>query len=251
MAAVASTPRPKAEVSAASTASVAGDLAPWCRPCQAHHPKESLFRAAPLLGRLVLIGTAPVVLARTKTWLGCEAKGDVQALRRQLLLRYLRCYAPTTSAHFADWAGITKADATQRWASVADTLVPVHVDVLDRKAFVLEEDLDAVQAPAPSSGVRLLPAKDVYLQARDRDLLFPDPAHRKAVFPTLGGPGVVLSEGRPVGTWRGAAKGKRYAVTIQPLARLAQAVLSEVEAEAARLAHVRGHERASVDVLQA
>jgi hypothetical protein len=238
-----SEPRPKGEVSAAVTASVPAELAPWCRGCKAHHPSESVFRAAPLLGRLVLTSTAPVLLAKARTWVGADMQGDVNALRVELLRRYLHCYAPTTPGHFAEWAGISKPDARERWKAVADDLVPVAGE---RKAWMLEEDLDALNEPPASSGVRLLPAKDAFLQARDRGLLFPDPAQRKSVFPTLGGPGVVLNEALPVGTWRGAVKGKSYEVTVTPFARLARAVWSEVEAEAERVAHVRGREGAVV-----
>ena len=117
---IGSEPSPKGEVSAAVTAALPAELTPWCTGCDVHHPRESVFRATPLLGRLVLTSTAPVLLTRAKTWLGADAKGDLDALRTELLRRYLHCYAPTTSGHFAEWAGITKADAKQRWAAVAD-----------------------------------------------------------------------------------------------------------------------------------
>lgn len=235
--------RPKGEVSAAVTASVRAELAPWCSGCKVHHPDESVFRAAPLLGRLVLTSTAPVLLTTAETWLGADASGDADALRRELLRRYVHCYAPTTSGHFAEWAGIAKADAKQRWATLANALVPVQAA---RKGFVLEEDRDALDRPPPCSGVRLLPAKDALLQARDRDVLFPDLANRKAVFPTLGGPGVVLHAALPVGTWRGAAKGKRYEVTVASFTTLTKGLWAEIEAEAERVAHVRGHDAATM-----
>ena len=249
MAAVGSSSPTKAEVSGAVTRQLPAELAPWCKGCDVHHPDENVFRAAPLLGRLVLTGTAPVRLARARTWVGAEAKGDVEALRRELLVRFLHCYGPTTSGHFAEWAGITKTDARQRWTAVADALVAVRVDGGDggrgHKAFVLEADLAALEG-SRGSGVRLLPAKDPFLQSRDRDLLFREAAHRKRAFPVIGGPGVVLSEAVPVGTWRGAAKSKRYDVTVEPFGKLSKAVLAQVEAEAERLAHVRGHSSATV-----
>jgi Winged helix DNA-binding domain len=241
--AIGSKPRPKGEVSQAVTASLPKELTPWCPGCKVHHPNESVFRAAPLLGRLILASTAPVLLAKAKTWLDADAEGDVEALRAELLRRYLHCYAPTTSGQFAEWAGIAKSDAKSRWTAAADALVPVHTD---RKAFVLEDDLDALERPVPSCGARLLPAKDAFLQARDRDLLFPEPADRKKVFRTLGGPGVVLHEAIPVGTWRGAAKGKRYEVTVEPFGRLSKAMMAELEEEAQRIARVRRHQSGCV-----
>ena len=236
-------PRSKADVSSAATASLPPELTPWCAACKVNHPRESVFRAAPLLGRLVLTSTAPVLLARAETWLGTNATGDVEALRTELLRRYLHCYAPTTAGHFAEWAGITPSDAKQRWAAVAGDLVAV---LGDGKGYVLEEDLDALDRPPPPTGVRLIPNKDAFLQARDRDVLFPDPAHRKAVFPILGGPGTVLHEAVPVGTWRGAAKGRRYEVTVAPFRTLNKAVWRDIEAEAQRVARVREREASTV-----
>jgi hypothetical protein len=184
-----------------------------------------------------------VVLVKATTWLDADARGDLEAARAELLRRYVHCYAPTTAAHFAEWAGITRPDANDRWKRLAGDLVPVQGD---GKGFVLEEDLEVLQRPPASEGVRLLPAKDAFIQARDRDLLFPEPAHRKAVFPIIGGPGVVLHDASPVGTWRGAVKGRRYEVTVAPFARLAKAVWDEIEAEAQRVARARGRESATV-----
>ncbi len=236
-------PRSKADVSSAVTAALLPELTPWCAACKVNHPRESVFRAAPLLGRLVLTSTAPVLLARAQAWLGTDAEGDVEALRTELLRRYLHCYAPTTPGRFAEWMGITPADAKKRWAAIAGDLLPVGGE---GKGFVLADDADALDRPPPSTGVRLIPNKDAFLQARDRDVLFLDPAHRKAVFPTLGGPGVVLHEAIPAGTWRGATKGKRYEVTVTPFTTLNRAVWGEVEDEAERVARARGREATTV-----
>ena len=236
--------RPKGDVSAEVTASLRPELTPWCGPCKANHPRESVFRATPLLGRIVLTSTAPVLLARAKSWAGADADGDVAEARTELLLRYLHCYGPTTPGHFAEWAGMAKTDAAERWAVIADRLVVVRTD--RGKAAVLEDDLEILSDPPPPARVRLLPAKDAFLQARDRDLLLPEPAHRKAVFPVIGGPGVVLHEALPAGIWRGATKGASYEVTVTPFHTLSKAAWAEVETEAERLAHVRGRRTASV-----
>jgi hypothetical protein len=237
-------PRSKGDLSSAVTTALPSELTPWCRACQVNHPNESVFRAAPLLGRLVLTSTSPVLLARAKAWLGRDAEGDVETLRTELLRRYLHCYAPTTPSHFAEWAGITPSDAKERWAVIAGDLVAVQGD---RRGFVLEDDVDALDRPPPSVGVRLIPNKDAFLQARDRDVLFADAVQRKAVFPTLGGPGVVLHEAIPVGTWRGAAKGQRYEVTVEPFTTLKKPVWREVENEAGRVGRARGRQAATVD----
>jgi len=232
--------RTKGEVSAAVTATLPAELTPWCASCKAHHPRESVFRATPLLGRIVLISTAPVVMAAAKEWVGADAGGDAGAARAELLRRYLHCYGPTTSGHFAEWAGITKPDAAERWAGISDGLVAVG------RRYVLEEDMETLLDPPAPAGVRLLPAKDGFLQARDRDVLIPDPTHRKAAFPVIGGPGVVLHEATPVATWRGGSKGKSYEVTVTPFGKLSKAGWDGVDAEADRVARVRGRQDARV-----
>ncbi len=236
-------PRTKAEVSGAVTRAVPADLAPYCRRCEVHHPHESVFRAAPLLGRIVLAGTSPVTLARAATWLDADAAGDIGALRTELLVRYLRCYAPTTSGDFAEWVGITKSEAKARWEAVVDGLVPVDTG---KRRYILEQDLQALVGAEPVLGVRLLPSKDVYLQARDRELLIPDKGDRTAVFTTLGGPGVVLVNGEPAGVWRGAAKGTRYDLRWRPFGNSGKGVAAAIAGEAERVARARGHESAAV-----
>ena len=79
-------------------------------------------------------------------------------------------------------------------------------------------------------------------------MLFTDPAHRKKAFPMIGGPGVVLRDAMPVGTWRGAAKGKRYVVTVELFTRLPKSLTGTIEAEAQRVAIARGHAEASVTI---
>lgn len=241
--ALGSEPRPKGGVSEAVTASLPKELAPWCSGCKVHHPNESIFRAAPLLGRLVLTDTAPVLLAKAKTWLGHDAEGDIGALRTELLLRYLRCYGRPPRATLPSGRAFPspmRESGGLRWPTRWSPSTGTPRGSCWRRAST------PWSGRHQSRGVRLLPAKDAFLQARDRDLLFPEPVDRKRVFPTLGGPGVVLHQAIPVGVWRGTAKGKRYQVTVTPFGRFTAAVLTEVEAEAERVAHVRGHQGADV-----
>ena len=226
-------PMSKGELSTAVTQSVAPEYAPYCRGCDVHHPSESIFRAAPLLGRIVLTSTAPVLLARAAT-AGVAPSGMTDGLadlQAELLRRYLRVYAPTTPAHFADWAGIARSDAKQRWTALAEGLVRVG------NGFALEEDVEDLRDGAPAEGVRLLPAKDAWLQARDRDLLFPTKADRGDVYKTIGGPGVVLAGGQPVGVWRAAAKGRRLTIRWRPFDGWMHVDLDD---EAQRVAEARG-----------
>jgi hypothetical protein len=56
----------------------------------------------------------------------------------------------------------------------------------------------------------------------------------------------VQHDALPVGTWRGAAKSRRYEVTVTPFAMLSEPVWADIEAEAERVARVRGHDAAAV-----
>src|SRR6185312_5630213 len=104
---------------------------------------------------------------------------------------YLRFFPPATDADIAGFLGTTRA-----------------VTAPDRPA--------AVPAARRGAVVRLLPPSDPYLQGRDRELLVPDPAHRKQIWTSLGAPGVVLSGVDVVGVWRPTAKARRLEVAVSP-----------------------------------
>ena len=65
-----------------------------------------------------------------------------------------------------------------------------------------------LRRPRPVELVRLLNPFDPYLQARDRDLIVPDRAVQKALWPILGRPGVLLVDGEVVGIWRPRPSGQ-------------------------------------------
>ena len=94
--------------------------------------------------------------------------------------------------------------------------------------------------------VRLLGAFDPYLQARDRDLIVPDKALQKALWPVLGRPGALFADGEVVGTWRTRASGKKVTVEVDAVAPLPPSTWRAVDAEAERLAQVRGASDVSI-----
>ena len=114
---------------------------------------------------------------------------------------YLRFFPPATDADIAGFLGTTRA------ATAPDRPAAVPVTVEGRAGLVAEADVDALRAARRRDVVRLLPPSDPYLQGRDRELLVPDPAHRKQIWTSLGAPGVVVSGVDVVGVWRPTQKG--------------------------------------------
>ena len=80
---------------------------------------------------------------------------------------------------------------------------------------MLAADLDRLEAPPAASGVRLLGGHDPYVAQPDRESLVPDAALRKQLFPPVGRPGVVLSDGVLAGLWRGHKKGDVLEVSVE------------------------------------
>jgi hypothetical protein len=178
-------------------------------------------------------------LARTDQWLGRPLPpSEPTRAGAELLRRYLRCYGPSTAAHFGEWAGISLQAAARRWDLLAHDLVPVTVE--GRKGWLHGDDLTALAAEAEAAGVRLLPPHDPYLGQRDRDVLLVDAALRRQVWRNVGSPGAVLVDGELVATWRAQKQGKRLIASVAPFAPLAEQAEAEIRGEAERLAASRG-----------
>jgi hypothetical protein len=214
------------------------ELLPWCPGCQSHHARRGLLVMAALHGRLCLAGRAgrQPAFARTDQWRGWDVPPRTEA-GADLVRRYLAGYAPSTPAHFAQWAGLGTAHARALWGLVEDELAPVRVDGGTR-AWALERDLPRLRDPAPPDGVRLLAAGDPLLLARDRETLVADQPARREVWRAIGGAGVVLDGARAVAVWRAQKKGRRLVVRVRAFADAFSR--DAVGAEAERLAPHRG-----------
>ena len=157
---------------------------------------------------------------------------DPRDARLELARRHLHIFGPTTAKAFAEWAGISPQggiaafDALRRW------LTEVRTPIGD--AWILTSDEPALRAaPRTVAPARLLPSGDTYflLQGRDRELLVPSPAFRRALWTSRVWPGAVLVDGEIVGTWRRGLG----TVTIQTWRRLTRAARNAVAAEAASM----------------
>jgi hypothetical protein len=174
-------------------------------------------------------------LLRTETWLGAPlAAADVARARADIVRRYLRCYGPSTPGDLAAWAGISPEQAARAWALVEPETAPVRLD--GRRAWLLAEDLPALEAPPEAVGVRFLPPHDPYLSLRDRATLAPERAVQRLLWRTVGSPGVVLVAGRLVAAWRPNKVGRRLGLRVTPLEALGGAECAAIEAEAQTLA---------------
>ncbi|MEH0842856.1 crosslink repair DNA glycosylase YcaQ family protein [Micromonospora sp. CPCC 205711] len=225
--AVVTAPMARGEVSRAVSARIPDALNFDCRACASRHVSGGLFQQAGLAGgvRLAVAGRAAALLPRDER----PAPPERAAGTDELVLACLRLLGPATVADIAGFLGTSPTELRTVWP--ADRLTEVRVD--DRRAWVPGDQLDALRAATPLDGVRLLPPGDPFLQARDRDVLVPEPAHRAELWRVLGNPGAVLVDGEIRGTWRvkQAARG-RLELTVAPFTDLPKRAVSQLEAEA-------------------
>ncbi|HEV7206405.1 MAG TPA: crosslink repair DNA glycosylase YcaQ family protein [Jatrophihabitans sp.] len=205
-----------------------------CRPCRAKHISDSAMRTATLAAGLELEpGTAPPVLLR-RAGAKLPKQVDPEALAK-LARGYLELLGPATDAEFAGYLEARRADVREVWP---DDLEEVSVD--GRQAWLPGDCVAALRrAPEPDL-VRLLGPFDPYLQARDRALIVPDRSVHKTLWPVLGRPGVLLVEGEVAGAWRTRASAKKLTITVETFGSVPAAVWKQVDAEAERVAAVRG-----------
>ena len=187
-------------------------LLPWCRGCGSHHVRPALWRALGPLGVTEMPEKAVWALAG-HGGAGAAPGTDLPEARRELVRRFLRTYGPATHSQLASWAQTAPAHARSLFRGVEDELAPVRLG--GAKRWVLAADLDRLRDPPAARGVRLLHGHDPYVAQPDRETLVPDPARRKAMFPTMGRPGVVLVDGRIAGLWRARKKGATLELALE------------------------------------
>ena len=215
-----------------------------CVSCAAHHPWEVPFRVGALYGGLELVpGTSPPVLRRIPDWPRSTwgpAEDPLAAPERLQVVRgYLRLLGPATVQDVAAFLDSPVAEVRAHWPEDAE-----RVEVAGREAWLLPGD--EVAEPAAEL-VRLLVPFYLLLQGRDRDLLVPDRARHRALWPTLGRPGAVLAGAELVGTWRPRAAGRRLSLRLDLWSPLSPAARERVGQEAERLAAHRGVELAGLE----
>ncbi|MFI5841335.1 DNA glycosylase AlkZ-like family protein [Catenuloplanes sp. NPDC051500] len=207
----------------------------FCKPCGVTHAWEMPFRLAAVRAGLELQpGTSPPVLQRIP---GFTRPARTVPPRFDVIRSYLRLLGPATPKQVAAFLDAPVKAVTARWPSDV-----TEVTVNGRSASLLTEDVDAL---VPATTTRLLGPYDLFVQAKDRDLLIDDPARAKAVWPVLGRPGVVLADGDLAGTWRPRKQGKRFRLEVDLWAPVDRAAIEE---QAERLAAFRGVQLTGLDL---
>jgi hypothetical protein len=238
--AVVTGPMTKGEMSAAVTERAPAALSAWCGACQARHIFDSLLRLAALpAGIRIEPGRSPVRFAPIPGW--PDPPPDPSATAT-LVAAYLRLHGPASPAEVAGFLGTTRAEVGPVWPG---KLAEVQID--GRRAWLPAARVATLREALPPRLVRLLPPGDPYLQARDREWLLPDKAHRAALWRPIGGPGAVLVDGEIAGVWRAKLGDKaRLDVTVGPFRALSPSTRASVGDEADRVAAVRGASAARV-----
>jgi hypothetical protein len=205
-----------------------------CRVCKTHHVSDSAMRtAAPAAGLEIEPGTAPPVLV-PRSGARLPTEPDPKAIAG-LAVGYLTYLGPASVGEFAGYLEARRADIQEVWP---DDLV--EFSVAGRPAWLPASRVKALGKPPTPDLVRMLGPFDPYLQARDRDLIVPDKAVHKILWPVLGRPGAVFVDGEIAGVWRTKASGKTLTITVEAFGPWPPAVWKQVEAEAERVAEVRG-----------
>jgi Winged helix DNA-binding domain len=153
------------------------------------------------------------------------------------ILTYLRTYGPATLDHVHYWLGDGLSAGRKRlnnWlAGLGDRLVAV--DVEGTAAYVVREDLDALEAARPSEAVRFLPGHDQWVIGPGTKDVHVTPSARRDPITRKANP--VIVGGVVCGTW--ARKGDELTVTwLDERQRPDEAI----EQEAARLAGILGRD---------
>lgn len=227
-------PMTKGEVSSATTARLPAAYAYACKSCATTHVYGGLFQQAGLFaGVRLLADHSPATLAPLDggTSVPSAAEGTPD-----LVAAYLRLHGP---ARLSDAAAYLGTNPTALRPSRPPDLAEVAVE--GRSTLIPADQLDALRSfPPVTDLLRLLPPSDPYLQARDRPLLVPGEAHRKALWRALASPGAVLVDGEVAGMWRARMSDNgRLAVTVEAFSSLSARRQAELEGEAERMGRLR------------
>jgi hypothetical protein len=231
---------PRGEASRLISARVPAELTYDCRSCGARHIAGNVWQHSGLAGGVEVESRGKdATLAPIRD---APPRPMENAGIGDLITTYLRLLGPATPAAVAKYLGSAPTEIKKVWP---DGLAEVKVE--GRPAWLPAAAVPALTTAEPVRGVRLLPAMDPLLQARDREVLVPERAQQKEVWKILGNPGALLLDGEIAGIWRAKLAGrKRVDLTLTPFGTLTERQRRAVEQEAAVVARARGVAEASI-----
>jgi hypothetical protein len=236
------TSMPRGEVSTRVSALVPEELTYDCRSCAARHIAGNVWQHSGLAG-----GVQVESRGRDATLGPIQHAPPLPTENAgidTLITTYLRLLGPATPLEVGKYFGSSTAEMKNVWPA---DLAEVRVD--GRKAWLPAGSLPELSSAKPVPGVRLIPAMDPLLQARDRDVLVPERERQKDIWKLLGNPGVVLVDGEIAGVWRAKMAGrKRVDLTVTPFGTLSAKARKAVEEESAVVARARGAAEATVSL---
>jgi winged helix DNA-binding protein len=172
---------------------------------------------------------------RADKWIPDWKDMPVEKAERELLVKYLRAFGPSTLQDFALWAGMYVRDAKPIWLSEAQNFV--HVDVDGWKASILESDrADLEKAELDGPVVRLLPYFDSFLLGHKSHRNIVDQGNHKKIYRDQGWVSpVLLVDGRAQGVWSHDQSKGVLAVRVTPFSRISSGISSRIKEEASDL----------------
>jgi hypothetical protein len=116
---------------------------------------------------------------------GAKVPNDPVDRNAAIVRRFFRSAGPGTLRELSNWTALAQKDAREAMDRLA--LVPVAIEGYAEEAFVLEEDLPALRAPAPASKTfSFLPFEDNFIVLHGGPGPFVDPKHHGRPIPVWG-----------------------------------------------------------------
>jgi hypothetical protein len=203
-------------------------------------------------GDILMVGSkgSRPVFARRDNWLPdlhFRPRTRIKSLE-ELLVRYLRTFAPATVSDFVHWTGLPAATVRDTATRAATLLMPVNVEGRSSPLLALAEDADVLQKPLPDApAVTFLPKFDAMLLAWKDPSRVLDGGDRGAVFRPAGQiEAVVLLHGHAAATWRVKQGASAMHVTVAPVRHVSGVARRQVEAAFEDLGAWSGARRTAV-----